>query len=351
MPRALAHAKPRPLLAREGARFTCFGDGLCCRDIHALGLLTKSEVRDLRKRNKLSVVYSEDIEGDCLRPVDGHCLFLENELCAIHAKDGAQAKPSGCRRFPYGLVSTPHGGRVTTEHRCPCRTLGDRPPLSLAAADMSLRDNAGRLEVDHDAPARVELHKGKRVSFDAYVAIESGLIKRLNAGERAESVLAAKTVPRLAQGGWATVAAEHIEAFDGSRGGVAFAWFGDALLHLSCGHAPPIRIRPWKDSFARAMERVTAPFTPDEIYNDWIADEIWMMRWCSWGPFDVARSELTTRLAAARLIQGWVENAKVSPGQAAAEAVMVCELVAAGNQWPDAVSDIALDPSPADPLT
>jgi Fe-S-cluster containining protein len=350
MPRAQAIAKPRPLLAREGARFQCFGDGLCCTDIHVLGLLTKSEVRDLRKRRKLSVLYSDDIEGDCLSTTEGHCVFLEADRCAIHAHDGPEAKPLGCRRFPFGLISTPHGGRVTTEHRCPCRTLGERPPLSLPEAEQSLRDRAGRLEVDFDVPGRIELQHRKRVSFDAYVALESALIARLNAGERAESVLAARPLPRLAEGGWPTVAIEHIETRDGSAGGEAFAWFGDALLHLSAGHAPPPRKRPWHSAFARAIARSTTQLTADQVYNDWIADEIWMFRWFAWGPFDVARAELTTRLTIARLLQGWFETAQVSPAQAAAEAVMICELVAGGNEWPAAVGSIAVEPSPAEPL-
>jgi Fe-S-cluster containining protein len=351
MPRAKAPAKPRPLLAREGAHFSCFGDGLCCTDIHVLGLLTKSEVRDLRQRRKLSVFYSEDIGGDALRTSEGRCLFLQaDDRCHIHAVDGADAKPVGCRRFPYGLVSTPHGGRVTTEHRCPCRTLGERPTLSLSNAEASLRDRSGRLEVDFDVAGRIELQHKQRVSFDVYVEIERKLIARLNAGERAEQVLAARALPRL-ENGWPRVAVEHIETRDGSAGGEAYTWFGDALLHLSAGHAPPKRKRPWRAAYERAMARSETELTPDQIYNDWIADEIWMFRWYNWGPFDLARAELATRLKIARLIQDWIENDGVKPMQAAAEAVMICELIAGGNEWPEAVASIAIDPSPADPIS
>src|SRR5260370_891972 len=45
---AVGEAKVRPLLLREGARYACFGDGLCCTDMHALGPLTRSEVVQLR---------------------------------------------------------------------------------------------------------------------------------------------------------------------------------------------------------------------------------------------------------------------------------------------------------------
>jgi hypothetical protein len=345
------NAKLRPLIARDGARFRCSGDGLCCTDIHALGVLTRSEVRDLRARRKLSVVYNDEIEGYCVSPVDHHCTFLGAEGCAIHAQEGSAAKPTGCRRFPYGLVSTPFGGRVTTEHRCPCRTLGERPSVSLDDAEMSLRDRAGRLEVDRVAPGRIELQHGKRVAFSVYAAIEAKLIARLNAHEPAERVLAAKVLPPLAEGGWPSVAVEHIETRDSSAGGEAFAWFGDALLNLASGHSPPKRARPWHASFERAMGRSSEQPSADAIYNDWIADEIWMFRALSWAPFDVARAELATRLAVARRLQRWIQRHSVSATQAAAEAVMICELVAEGGEWPRAVADIAVDPSPAQALS
>jgi Fe-S-cluster containining protein len=345
-----ASATIRQLVAREGARFRCFGDGLCCTDIHALGVLTRSEVRELRARDKLAVIYSEDIEGQCLRPVDGRCLFLEDERCKIHAEHGSAAKPAGCRRFPYGLVRTPHGSRVTTEHRCPCRTLGERPLLSLPDAEASLRDRAGRLEIDRVVPERVPIQRGKRISFESYAAHETRMIARLNAGEPAEQILGAKPLPEMASGSWSTIAIEHIETRDGTAGGEAFGWFGDALLNLATGHTPPQRPRPWYAPFERALARGPSALSADGVFNDWIADELWMFRWLPWGPFDLARAELATRLAAARRIQSWIEAANVSPVQAAAEAVMICELVAEGSDWPDAVANIAHDPSPAEPL-
>lgn len=348
----MAHSpKARPLLARPGAEFRCFGDGLCCTDIHALGVLTRSEVKSLRSRDKLAVVYSDEVDGYCLRPVDSRCLFLEaQERCALHARHGAAAKPIGCRRFPYGLVTTPFGGRVTTEHRCPCRTLGERPPISLEEADASLRDRAGRLEVDRIVPSKIALAAGKRVPFADYVELEASLIERLNAGERAEDVLAAQPLPPLAEGGWPSIAVEHIETRDATAGGEAFAWFGDALLELSAGHSPPARGRPWAAAFERACMRAGTPQTADAVYNDWIADELWMFRWLPWGPLDVARAELATRLAVARLIQQRIERHGARSDQAAAEAVMICELISEGHEWPRAAATIATDPSPAEPL-
>jgi hypothetical protein len=342
VPSATFKVKSQPFITRPGARFACSLSGVCCGDIHGLGLVTQSEVRTLRKRDKLAVIYNEELEGFCMRPVEGRCMFvLDDQKCGIHAVSGSYAKPAGCRRFPYGLIRT---------HRCACRTLGDRPPLNVADAEFSLRDQRGRLEADSDAPKTVLLAKGRRVSFAKYVEVEAQIIARLNAGERAETVLAAKALPKLDASSWAAIAAEHIGLSDRTSGSYAYAWFGDALLNLSDGHVPPKRPRPWAEGFERARLAGSEEPDPEAIYNDWIADEIWMFRWLAWGPFDVARSELATRLAVARRVQSWMEKEGVHPGQAAAEAVMMCELAAEGSEWPSAVATITRDPSPAEPL-
>lgn len=351
--RKIYEPKMRPLLSRPGAAFRCFGDGLCCTDIHALGVLTRSEVKWLRQRDKLSVIYSDDVDGFCLKPIDSRCTFLDSQdRCGIHAQYGAAAKPAGCRRFPYGLVSTPYGGRVTTEHRCPCRTLGDRPEINLEDADRSLRDNGGRLDSDKDVPSRIEMRAGQSILFDRYLAIETDMIARLNAGEPAESVLAAQALPDLAESSWAVIAVEQVDMQDSSAGGEICAWFGDALLELATGHKPPARRRPWAWAYERATARPGGrEQTAEYVYNDWIADEIWMFRWLDWDvSFDAARAEMATRLKVARLIQSRIEQENVLPAQAAAEAVMICELVSEGSEWPKAVANIATDPSPADVL-
>src|SRR5258708_5447875 len=131
---AVGEAKVRPLLLREGARYACFGDGLCCTDMHALGPLTRSEVVQLRSH---AVERNEHLRAPVLRTAAGRCVFLEDDGCAIHRAKGEGAKPSSCRGFPYRLIATPQGGRVVTEHRCPCRTLGDRPPIDRADAERS----------------------------------------------------------------------------------------------------------------------------------------------------------------------------------------------------------------------
>lgn len=342
-----------PLIARPGARFECFSDGLCCTDIHALGPMTRSEVKAVNKLLENAVIYSDDVEGHCMRPAeDGGCAQLENGLCGIHAKHGPEHKPSGCRRFPYGLVSTPEGGRVTTENRCPCRTLGERPEIDLEDAERSLRDNAGDLEEDQEAPAEVSLTVDHEVGWARYREIELKMLERLAAGEEPEAVLAAAAFPDLCKSSWQVQAAEFLDMKDDTAGGVAMEWFGDALLGLFEGHAPPKRTRPWSPSFDKSMKRSqAAERDSDEMINDWVSDEIWMLRWLEWDiPFDVARAELATRVACVRWLVEHLKAEGLRADQATAEAIMIVELAACTNQWPETVDAIANDPSPADPL-
>ena len=340
------------LVARPGARFECFSDGLCCSDIHALGPLSKKEVRQMRALVKNSVIHQENVDAPCMRPGEnGQCAQREDGLCGVHKHHGHAAKPEGCRRFPYGLLATPDGARVTTEHRCPCRTLGDRRPLNLKEARRSLSDEKGNLEVDRVAPEEVPISAGALMPFDEYRKHEKELIRRLLAGERAEDVLAAEVLPPLAEDAWPNLAVGFYDMDDQSAGGIGLSWFGDALLHLHSGHTPPKRPRPWEWSFDKAIARSTKRDDPEKVINDWVADELWMMRWNSWDcTFDVGRAELATRLAAVRYIAELIRARRVRADQAVAEAIMAAEISAASEHWSDIVGYIANDPSPAQPL-
>jgi len=333
----------KPFIVRPGARYTCFNDGLCCTDIHALGPITRTEARDVRNIDPAGVFMNEDVEDLCLKPVDGLCHFQRDGLCQVHAQHGPELKPAGCRRFPYGLVKTPVGGRITTEHRCPCRTLGDRPEIDLEDAEASLKDRAGRLEADNELEARIQWSNEKSIRFDEYVERESELLQRLADGERAEDVLGVDALCELDEGSWSVYAAEFFDMRDGTAGGEALCMFGDALLELSAGHTPPERLRPWAGAFDRAIARCTKEESPEVLYNDWIADEIWMFRWDEWGAFDTGRKEMATRLAVARKVQERLQALGLRADQATAEAIMVVETATVSSEWPKAAEAISED--------
>jgi hypothetical protein len=89
----------------------------------------------------------------------------------------------------------------------------------------------------------------------------------------------------------------------------------------------------------------------EKVINDWLADELWQMRWLELADsFDVARAELATRLAVVRVTLRKLRRLGVREDQAAAEAVMIGEMAAACEHWADVVDAIANDPSPASVL-
>lgn len=328
-------AELRPLRVRSGARYTCFGDGLCCTDVHGLGPITKKELVQLRTLDGDAGSYSDDFEDYMLHTAaDGGCVFLlPDQRCRVHAEHGAEAKPDGCRRFPLGITGTPEGGRITTEHRCPCRTLGDRPVLDEASALPSVVDGKGRPYSDRDV-TRIRLERGqKRKPFAAWTAIEGPVLAELAGGGRPEEVLEAEPFPKLKGSSWPAQAREFIRARDGSQFGVAIAWFGDTVLVLVDGKDPRPPGRPWAAAFDRAQARMSQEQDPEEMLRDWVADEIWSLKWAEDHPFDIKRAELATRLAVLRPIHARFVAEGLRPDRAMAEAIMIAELVGESDFW------------------
>jgi Fe-S-cluster containining protein len=324
-----------PLLVRPGARYRCFGDGLCCHDIHGIGPLTRKEAVAIRRIDRAGARYSEHFEETMLHTAaDGGCHFLlADQRCGIHATLGPEHKPSGCRQFPLGVTATPMGGRVTTEHRCPCRTLGDRPALTPEAVLPSVADSSGRPDPEQRVTG-VRLAKGKRMTpFAEWLSIEHAFLARLAAGEPPGAVLEAEPFPALRRGSWAKEAQEFVDARDGTRFGYAIAWFGDAILQLQTGSRPRTPARPWADAFDRAEARSPKPESARAVLADWVADFVWSLKWADERTFAVERAELATRLAIAENVVGQLEAMGVRPDRAAAEALMIVEVVGESEFW------------------
>ncbi|NOY91823.1 MAG: YkgJ family cysteine cluster protein [Deltaproteobacteria bacterium] len=331
-------AKVRPLLVRPGARYTCFGDGLCCTDIHGLGPLTKRELTQIRRIDPEGGEYNDGFEDYMLRTAaDGGCVFqLPDQRCSVHAKRGPEAKPEGCTRFPLGLVATPEGGRITTEHRCPCRTLGDRPELTPEDALPSLVDSAGRPSAD-DRVKKVKLSAKQKVAFSTYREIESKMLDELAKGRKPAKVLDAKPFPKLHKSDWVLEALELIDSRDGTAFGAALGWFGDTILKLVDGRRPRPPARPWASAFDRAEARPGEPRSSREVFADWIADELWSLGWNDERNLALMRVELATRLAIAEDICKRLRRRGLRPDRSAAEAVTVVELVGESDFWKEIV--------------
>ncbi len=263
---------------------------------------------------------------------DGGCVFLmSDQRCSVHAEHGPDAKPEGCRRFPLGLVATPSGGRITTEHRCPCRTMGDRPDIDPAAVEPSVTDG-GRLLADRHIK-RVPLHGKKQVKFDEWEAIEADYLNRLRGRQSLAAILDSKPFPALRGSSWEKQADEFIDARDGSQFGVAMAWVGDAIRSLQTGQPPRPPGRPWAAAFDRAQARSPKRRTSREVFGDWLADEVWALKWAEDYHFALARAELATRLVIADDICARLRGQGARADRAAAESVMMVELVGESDFW------------------
>lgn len=330
--------RPRrePMLVRTGARFSCEGDGLCCSDVHAVGPLNEEDIVFLSTISEAAIDRHEDEDAAILmmRSDTGTCVFWSEDGCALHTKLGPQMKPSPCIQFPYGLTATPTGGRITTQHRCPCRTLGNRAPISIDAARSCLCGTHGEPKPDHAVEEPMAWSKSESIPFVEYERRESPMIESLVGGQGLRRTLGAEPFPKLAGRTWSEVA-DEFRAFDGpSRVAAAARWFGDALGYLIDRRGRTEHDRPWTFSFDRAQRRIVDPEQPNRVLGDWLADEVWALRWTPFGSLAKARAELATRLAVARRIGGWLDISNpTSDNVSAAEAVMIVDVIGSTDSW------------------
>jgi hypothetical protein len=314
---------------------------LCCTDLHLLGPLTRPEVKRLRVLSPHIVVHNEALDAEVLLVTErGACVFFDDG-CSLHRQLGSKGKPGGCRRFPFRLVSTPSGGRVVTEHRCPCRTMGERLPVSLEEAEASLHDEGGRVRCDTRVGDRVKRTPKTRVAFSSYAREEAKWLARLLAGEPVPQVLDAEPLPPMSEATWTDVAHDYRSRIDGSACGDAQAWFGDVLLEMTGTTLRSVRNRPWAPAFDRAEKRTPKKGDADEILSDWAADAVWALDWTqSSASAQTGRADVVTRWTIARRIMDKLRKAGAREDRAAAEAVTIVEIAGASGVWPSVLRAI-----------
>jgi hypothetical protein len=209
--------------------------------------------------------------------------------------------------------------------------MGDRPDIAPKAVEPSIT-NGGRLYADRHIK-RVPLTSKKALKFDEWETLEAEYLSRLQGRESLEKILDAAPFPKLRGSSWEKQADEFIEARDGSQFGVAMAWVGDTILAMQKGHTPRPPGRPWAAAFDRAQARSPEARTSREVFGDWIADEVWALKWAEDYHFKLARTELATRLAIAEDICARLRGSGARADRAAAEAVMMVEVVGESDYW------------------
>lgn len=309
-----------PLRVRPGARFTCHGDGLCCADVHAFGPLRDDEVALLSAIDP-AVVREHAGERVVVMGAEGRCIFRREGRCELHASLGPQIKPATCRQFPFLFVATPSGGRVVTEHRCPCRTMGARAPLT---PEVALAE-VGEPHADRRITETLPLAAGRDVEMAEWERLEGELLAALNGGADPLEVLEAE--PLAPVEAWRSLAASLIAEAGATRFSAAVRRFGAAVLRRSGAEVSGVDERPaWADAFDRAEGRSPEPADPEAQLRDWVADYVWSLEWAFSGTFAQARRELATRVAVARHLTAEGRAAGARPDRAMAEALAVVEL-------------------------
>ncbi len=334
------------LIVRPSARFRCHGDGLCCTDVHQLGPVTRREARALEAAERRSTSRVGALVLLRLVPSDRGtaCHFLDAAgRCRIHE---GPLLPRTCHRYPYGVTRTPEGPRLTTDHRCPCRTMGARDPIDLSQAGSAVTDRRGRLSVDRSVEGRVALTRGSRVGWARYRALEAALLDALagaSAARPVESILEAEPFPPLEGLRWEHVGIELARETRASRWGECFRLFGRTLAWLSCPpeeRPPRLRFAPrlWAEAFDRAERR--SAFDPERegdvieaMYADFVADVLWSLEWADACSLAQLRLELATRLAVARAFARALAQDGARPDRACAESIAMIEVVGLAPLW------------------
>lgn len=194
--RALAAVRAEParhLRVLPEARFECTMCGSCCGG-HNVGPVSSAVlagldpaiptlepvVKRVRHVDKdLFVILQQDV---MCHVADGSCLFLDDGgRCRIHSRLGGQAKPLPCRVFPWELVATPAGLRVTVQRECRdfVRATSDEQPL-LSVANAELSALLEELEQLPEARLTARLGGQELASWADWEALEGRLLETLS---------------------------------------------------------------------------------------------------------------------------------------------------------------------------
>ena len=307
----------RPLRVRPGVRHACAGDGLCCTDVHLLGPVARAEIAPIEEARPGAIVRGRHLA--VLAPNEsGGCTFLASDMrCEIH---DLGIKPRSCTRYPFLLAATPAGGRIGTDHRCPCRTMGERPLLRVEDAVASIVDRRGRLSADRRIEGRIAIEGRRSVSFARYEAMEAELLG---------SSLLDRDTPAIAS------TTDIVRAMDAiaeapTRWGAMHTAFARGIEAVKAGGTCAPFSRPWARSFARAEARSPVANDPDAMLDDWLADVMWALEWTFATTLEEARSELALRVAIARALAASID---ARADTAMAEAIAIVEVAGLSEAW------------------
>ena len=136
---------------------------------------------ELRVIEQHGASFVNNPEGSTLvaRRPDGNCVFLGSDrLCTIHGELGVDAKPMGCREFPFLIRPTPDGISVGVSFFCTAVQRNQGRPLEAHADEVREIMKGIRFKALGDEPIPV---RGVAVlDWPGYRAVERLLLKSID---------------------------------------------------------------------------------------------------------------------------------------------------------------------------
>ncbi len=187
-----------------------------------------------------------------LAHTEGHCVFLrDDQLCAIHALFGAQAKPGFCREYPLHVVEDAGGLKMIARDDCGGlhRSFSDGEPLDAQVEEALALPRVVPRRVW--TPREVLALPDLRVAGSVWVAWEGELLAQLDA-LRDDPPAPELLVSRLRAQLFGLAQSEASEA-DPLRYGIAVrAALEGVFRALSAAHASsPPTTSDWERNFIR----------------------------------------------------------------------------------------------------
>ncbi len=168
--------------------FTCTSCGKCCNAHWRIGVTPeKKEVIEstqafsaLKKKGFQPLTVREGA-FELNRDSSGQCYFHQNDLCAIHAEAGPDAKPAACKLYPFQLVASPDGHFVSLSFSCPAVVAGVGGDSSEHRNELeqTIASAPHFFPPQQPASADITISEGFQIPWTSYLIWETDLIDSL----------------------------------------------------------------------------------------------------------------------------------------------------------------------------
>jgi len=180
----------------QGINYSCSGCGRCCNGVavpmtqddyeRVSAIDWSKELPEFDWSKQFRMLSAKENDSStythAIRPTnDGHCPFLINKLCHIHATRGEHVKPLICGLFPYSFNHTPSGVYLTVSFRSNA-VLGNMGTPLTEQID-TLKEKFAVYNTLYTARSviwdAIKLTVDKPISWEEYLQYEQGILEAL----------------------------------------------------------------------------------------------------------------------------------------------------------------------------